>query len=246
MEGFQLYITTKLPNPSYTPEVSAKTSIIDFTVTMQVCCCGKLCACFPSIISFWSKQSTLYILFNTSARFRSFRGGGAKVLKHFNNNRVLFYSVIFDIEFISSKQCYLLKNCNFLKRRRKPKQFIGLFQNLKLLHHNSFFGNTWKKFNLLNFAFHFRTQGLEDQLLGRVIVTEKQELEAEKVKLMEEVTQYKRKMKELEDNLLYKLTSTQVSSISLVGFSKLLLRSYDCHEIFTASFLQENKPLCKE
>ena len=53
-------------------------------------------------------------------------------------------------------------------------------------------------------------QGLEDQLLGRVIVTEKQELESEKVKLMEEVTQYKRKMKELEDNLLFKLTSTKV------------------------------------
>ena len=38
-----------------------------------------------------------------------------------------------------------------------------------------------------------------------------QELEAERVKLMEDVTTNKRKMKELEDNLLYRLTSTKVS-----------------------------------
>lgn len=34
-KNFRLYITTKLPNPFYIPEVFAHTSIIDFTVTMK-------------------------------------------------------------------------------------------------------------------------------------------------------------------------------------------------------------------
>ena len=46
--------------------------------------------------------------------------------------------------------------------------------------------------------------------MGRVILTEKAELESEKTKLVEDVTANKKKTKELEDNLLYRLTSTQV------------------------------------
>jgi len=40
-----------------------------------------------------------------------------------------------------------------------------------------------------------------------------QELEAERTKLIEEVTANKRKMKELEDNLLYLLTTTEGSLV---------------------------------
>ncbi|XP_019756852.1 dynein axonemal heavy chain 8 [Dendroctonus ponderosae] len=54
-------------------------------------------------------------------------------------------------------------------------------------------------------------KGLEDQLLGRVILTEKKELETERTNLIKDVTANRRKMQELEQNLLYKLTTTKGS-----------------------------------
>ncbi|CAH1639834.1 unnamed protein product [Spodoptera littoralis] len=97
--GHRIYITTKLPNPAYTPEISARTSIIDFTVTMQ---------------------------------------------------------------------------------------------------------------------------GLEDQLLGRVILTEKAEMEAERTQLIMDVTANRRKMQELEANLLHKLTTIQGSLVEDVSLIQVL------------------------
>ncbi|CAB3221710.1 unnamed protein product [Arctia plantaginis] len=99
MAGHKIYITTKLPNPAYTPEISARTSIIDFTVTMQ---------------------------------------------------------------------------------------------------------------------------GLEDQLLGRVILTEKAEMEAERTQLIMDVTANRRKMQELEANLLHKLTTIQGSLVEDVTLIQVL------------------------
>ena len=35
-DGFRLYITTKLPNPHYLPDVCIKVTLINFTVTLSV------------------------------------------------------------------------------------------------------------------------------------------------------------------------------------------------------------------
>lgn len=56
-------------------------------------------------------------------------------------------------------------------------------------------------------------KGLEDQLLSRVIETEKSELEQERIELIAEVTSQKRKMQKLEHDLLVKLTTVKGSLV---------------------------------
>ena len=51
--------------------------------------------------------------------------------------------------------------------------------------------------------------GLEDQLLGKLIMKEKQELEQQRVALLEEVNSYKKKIKQLEDDLLWRLSNSK-------------------------------------
>lgn len=65
-------------------------------------------------------------------------------------------------------------------------------------------------------------RGLEDQLLGRVILTERKELEDERVQLVETVTTNMKKMKELEANLLHKLSTTQGSLLDDVTVIEVL------------------------
>lgn len=63
---------------------------------------------------------------------------------------------------------------------------------------------------------------MEDQLLGRVILTEKRELETERTNLLIDVTTNKRRMLELEQNLLYKLTTIQGSLLDDVSVIDVL------------------------
>ena len=50
-------------------------------------------------------------------------------------------------------------------------------------------------------------QGLEDQLLARVVLQEKPELQEERTKLLQEVNAYKKKIMELQDDLLFRLSN---------------------------------------
>ncbi|KAK9298339.1 hypothetical protein QLX08_008257 [Tetragonisca angustula] len=70
--------------------------------------------------------------------------------------------------------------------------------------------------------FTVTVKGLEDQLLGRVILTEKKELETERTQLIADVTANNRKIKELEANLLHKLTTVEGPLIEDVELMSVL------------------------
>ena len=62
--------------------------------------------------------------------------------------------------------------------------------------------------NVTIIDFTVTMKGLEDQLLGKVIAKEKSELQEQRQALMEEVNSYKKKIKELEDDLLRRLSES--------------------------------------
>lgn len=70
--------------------------------------------------------------------------------------------------------------------------------------------------------FTVTAKGLEDQLLGRVMLSEKAELETERVKVIGEIVSCKLNIKELEDNLLNHLTSSQGSLVDNEGLMSVL------------------------
>lgn len=76
------------------------------------------------------------------------------------------------------------------------------------------------KLSIIDFAVTMK--GLEDQLLGRVILTEKRELEQERITLVMDVTSNRRKMQDLEANLLHKLSTTQGSLLDDVEVINVL------------------------
>lgn len=55
---FKFYITTKLSNPHYTPEISTKTTIVNFAVKEQ----GKICKNFKRLIYICCKNKNKMVM----------------------------------------------------------------------------------------------------------------------------------------------------------------------------------------
>lgn len=73
--------------------------------------------------------------------------------------------------------------------------------------------------------------GLEDQLLGKLILKEKHELEEQRQGLMEEVQSYKKKIKQLEDDLLYRLSNSQVRLPYINSMHTALFKVWYCKSL---------------
>jgi len=70
-------------------------------------------------------------------------------------------------------------------------------------------------------------------LASHIFLNTLQELEAERINLLEDVTKNKRKMQELEDNLLFRLTSTKGSLVedhSLIQVLQVKFRENDAFD----------------
>ncbi len=99
----------------------------------------------------------------------------------------------------------------------------------------SFLLQVYARTSIIDFMVTMR--GLEDQLLGRVILTEKRELEDERVKLLEDINVNKKKMKELEDNLLYRLSTTKGSLVDDESLIEMLHTTKSTAEIVTRNLI---------
>ncbi len=77
--------------------------------------------------------------------------------------------------------------------------------------------DTWNHHGLIPFIWILIRQNnfifFSLKLLGRVIRMEKSDLETERLRLVEDVLEHRATMKELEDNLLEKLTSVEGSLV---------------------------------